>query len=543
MRLACRAVHTIVQLSDLHLSPPESAAQRGLYEALITALRKLFVEDGRSADLLVLTGDLFDSASLDVVHATRAFQALHKRSCDAIGTSVPTVIVPGNHDRRRRGVVGPHDGRLFEALRSAMGDRAFVHGCDTPFLAAVVPRAYHRLPLSLIAYDSTHLPRRLFSAGGAVRSEDLLRAAALIENEPRAEPVLVLMHHHLVPTPLTDVGSIEIDSAASLLRWAVRRILPAIVANADREELTMTALGSGTAISTLHELGRAVLVLHGHKHYATARMLRGMIQSQGDVLIVSAGSAGVAEPWHPTASNDAAKLWPSFNVVELLGNELSVETLSFGYKGSSTGQFGRRKLVRARQVREAWQVSPVPLNPVAAVGPRLARNYSHCRVEASSQRDRLDYECVREVDAHGSSPRRYTETVEGVPGAPLFAPDAGEMPRSAPTRIELGLGRSTTYRLMGGLCRTLAESERVYGTSSSPYEWLGLMNRYVCDDVLLTVEGLGEAGEHAFASATDLGTGIEQPVRLERDDGELCARIRDCAARTLLRIYFPLARS
>ncbi len=535
-------MHTLVQLSDLHLSPQASPAQNDLYDALISALRDRFVAVGLRADLLVLTGDIFDSARVDVGQATRAFRSLHERICEAIGVAVPTVIVPGNHDRRRRGFVGPHDGRLFAALRSAMGTRAFVHGCDTPFLAAVVPREYHKLPLSLIAYDSTHLPRGLLSAGGAVRSEDLLQAASLLENEPRDEPVLVLMHHHLVPTPLTDIGSIELDSATSMLRWVVRKVLPSIIANADREELTMTALGSGTALSTLHELGRAVLVLHGHKHYATARMLRGMIENQGDVLIVSAGSAGVAEPWHPTAMSDAAKLWPSFNVVELADGELSVETLSFGYKGRSKGKFGRRKLVRARQLNEAWRVSPVPLDPVAAVGPRLARNHSHCRVHPSSQRDRLDYECLREVVPHGASPRQYGETVEGIPGASLVASGAGASVRVAPVRIELELGQSTSYRLTGGLCRTLAESERVYGASSSPYEWLGLMSRYACDDVRLTVEGLGDLGEQAFASSTDLGTGIEQPLRLERAEGKLVASVHNCAARTLLRIYFPLAR-
>ena len=60
------------------------------------------------------------------------------------------------------------------------------------------------------------------------------------------------------------------------MRWSVEHLLPTLIANADREEMTMTALGAGTALSTLHALNRAVLVLHGHKHYATARMLSGM---------------------------------------------------------------------------------------------------------------------------------------------------------------------------------------------------------------------------------------------------------------------------
>ena len=50
-------------------------------------------------------------------------------------------------------------------------------------------------------------------------------------------------------------------------RWLLGKALPTLVSNADREELTMTALGAGTALSTLHTFGRPVLLLHGHKHF------------------------------------------------------------------------------------------------------------------------------------------------------------------------------------------------------------------------------------------------------------------------------------
>lgn len=116
----------------------------------------------------------------------------------------------------------------------------------------------------------------------------------------------------------------------------------------------MTALGAGTALSTLHTLGRAVLVLHGHKHYATTRMLDGTVRGHGDVLIASAGSAGTAEEWlTPTrtggTARGAARLWPSFNVIELDERRLTVETVSFGYKGRAAGVPARRPLVRARR--------------------------------------------------------------------------------------------------------------------------------------------------------------------------------------------------
>lgn len=517
-----------------------------IFDALETVLRSRYAARSEPADLLVITGDVFDSATLPLREATQAFVALHERLVDALGGKARTVIVPGNHDRRQKGLLGPHRLELFVALKAALGRRAYVHGCDTPFLAAVVPRDVHGLPLSIIAYDSTYLPSGLVSAGGVIRQEDLLHAAVQLEGEPADEPVLFLVHHHLVPTPLTDLGAIDVGSAAGLVKWAVQRVLPGLVANADREELMMTALGAGTALSTLHELGRAVLVLHGHKHYATARMLRGMLRSQGDVLVVSAGSTGIAEPWSPTSGGDPARLWPSFNAMTLDEGALSVDTIAFGYKGSSTAKPVVRELVRARHEREQWTVSPVALEPRKDVGPHLSHNHSDCFLRPSSwQKERWDYTCKRRIHSHGHKPRRYVEIIEGIAGSKL-SDGPRRAPRATTSReiVELAIGGETSYRLEGGVCRTIAESERIYGPRSSPYEWLGLMNRYHCDDARLSVAGLGESARGAFASATDLGTGIEQPLKLVREEGtdRVEAVMASCPARTLLRVYWPLSR-
>ncbi|HMJ15367.1 MAG TPA: metallophosphoesterase, partial [Polyangiaceae bacterium] len=305
----------IVQLSDLHLFANPSE-QEHIFDELVTALRS--VNKQRAVDLLVITGDVFDTASVDTGVATHRFAELHRELRRALALSSPTIIVPGNHDRRRAGIIGPHRDGLFLALREALADDAWVHGCTTPFLSELMPEELFSIPLWIIAYDTTYLPHGLLSAGGAFRQEDLLYAAARIGDRHPDWPILVLMHHHLVPTPLTDLGAIELgDRTNALLRWGVERVLPGVIAHADREELTMTALGAGTALSTLHSMGRAVLVLHGHKHYATARMLNGTIVGQGDVIIVSAGSAGVAQAWHNDSERDAARLWPSFNVIEL----------------------------------------------------------------------------------------------------------------------------------------------------------------------------------------------------------------------------------
>jgi hypothetical protein len=144
-----------------------------------------------------------------------------------------------------------------------------------------------------------------------------------------------------------------------VVRWGVEHALPRLIAHADREELTMTALGAGTALSTLHALLRAVLVLHGHKHYATARLLSGIAEDQGDVLIVSAGSCGSVQSWFPTTARDAATLWPSFNLIDLSPGGVQVDVVSFGYRAEAAGTSVVRPLVNALREGPRWRVVPV----------------------------------------------------------------------------------------------------------------------------------------------------------------------------------------
>ncbi len=66
------------------------------------------------------------------------------------------------------------------------------------------------------------------------------------------------------------------------------------------------------------------------------------------------------------------------------------------------------------------------------------------------------------------------------------------------------------------------------------------MNRYSSDSAQLSVRGLGDRGELAFASATDLGTGLERPMHLSRASDRVVLDSPSCPPRTLLRIYWPL---
>lgn len=78
----------------------------------------------------------------------------------------------------------------------------------------------------------------------------------------------------------------------------------------------------------------------------------------------------------------------------------------------------------------------------------------------------------------------------------------------------------------------------------TPFASVGLMNRYHSEHACLTVSGLEQSAATAFASATDLGTGLERPIAVRRDTaGDVHARYDACPPRTLLRIYWPLDRN
>lgn len=554
---------TVLHLSDLHLlsGEPESEA---ILASLMSALARERAQRGR-IDLVVVTGDLFDTAEIDPRTAVREWNIVHRAMqralapLDAPGRATPTLLVPGNHDRRRMGLFGPHSGALFSAIAASAGPELFVHGTRTPFLAAPVPQAFHGQPLDLLAYDSTFLPSGYLSAGGVVRSEDILHSAALFGDPSEApkRPLLFVLHHHLVPTPLTDVGPIEARRLGPFSKLALHRILPRLVSHADREELTMTALGAGTALSTLHELGRAVLVLHGHKHVATARKLEGTRTRQGDVLIVSGGSAGCAQTWTPGSIPEAARLWPSFNVLELDESSplstLSVDQVSFGWKGRSAGTLVHRPLLEAEREGPRWHLLPFDQEDRTRSKnePRLVRNETSITLRGAGAhgRGRLDGTFHRLVERNGSKrPRRYVETVEGLPGATLVR---HEERQPTPTQIELPLQIPDQYEVLGGLARTLEATPRT-GEPRGPFDSVSLLNRYASDEVRLELfsPAVSSSAPHRnqldgrtiFASATDLGTGEERPLPLaHRGEDRALVVMTKCPARTLVRLHWPLA--
>lgn len=521
----------VLHLSDLHIDA-QKVGQPVLFGMLVETLSREKEAAGAERVVVVITGDVFDSGADRPDDVVPLFLGLHARIMAVLGPGVPTVVLPGNHDRRWGGVVGPHRTALFDALRDRVDPRSvYVAGGRFPLLAEVVPPAFHGLPADLVAYDSTYLPSGWMSAGGLIRQEDLLHAEAGL---PRGtgRPLILLVHHHLIPTPVTDVSVIESRrSVPRVARWLLSRALPMMVSNADREELTMTALGAGTALSTLHTFGRPVLLLHGHKHFPTARLVRALFQDSGDILIASAGSAGKRERlW--SRDSEAARLWPSFNLVRLTGDRVDIEAVSFSPK-RTTRPAVRRDLARVKRTGNGWEPDPasetvrnattrVKLDEARFV---LSPSRSHCETY-------WDCTCERHVQLFPEAKlRRYVDFVR-----PSLS--AGHV-RPVARRIDLNVNGVTAYTITEGLRRTSASSGPARRAALA-FEWVGLLSRYGGATVRLAL-----AHEHAralvpFASVTDLATGKVRPAAVEDSVHEWSVTLVDCPPRTMLRIYWLL---
>ena len=538
---------TLLHLSDLHLSAPLTAAQTTVIELLFRAIEREIGASPEGVRAVAITGDVFDTSSADRVLAAETLRDFCEGLRRAVGQRVPVLVLPGNHDRRRLGILGPEDTSLFRSLARAVGPEVQIFAADGPFLAELVPRALHGLPFHVVAYDSTMLQGGLISAGGLVRQEDLLQISAEIDALEAREggerrPMLLLVHHHLVPTPVTDLSHIELDRLPRSVRFVFDKGLRNVTAHGDREELTMTALGAGTALSTLASTGRAVLVLHGHKHYPTARLLKGLREHEGDILIGSAGSAGRVERWQPTELPSGARVWPSFNRLDFEGERVTIESIGFSDRKPDR-PFQRRRLAQAERRGARWELSPVPAGADEHAEP-LRLDESVIAL-VPSRRDRgatWDAHVDRTLEwADPALLRPADDVVEGLPDGAVLLWRAGEEVRSPlPARVRIPPEGRLVYRIERAACRTLAEGRRRYGTLAA-HEWMGLLVRHASALARLTLVNLPVGKKRPFGSATSLTSGEERAVPLRVTEEGLCLDLKGCPPLTLLRIYWPLS--
>jgi 3',5'-cyclic AMP phosphodiesterase CpdA len=521
---------SIVHLSDLHLSGKALAAEQGTFENLCAALKR----ERLVSPLVVLTGDLFTTRRVPPRSVERAFDGLWEGLTAALDRP-RLLLLPGNHDVRVGGVAFASKSATFLALRAHAVRRGLgnvhVSGAAAPRLIELIDPAFHGLPANLVAYDSTWLPTGLFSSGGAVRREDILSVAPRLQGDL---PIVFLLHHHLIPTPVADlslVGSPGVGMRA--LQYGLSRL----IANGDHEEILMTALGAGTALSTLQALGRPVVVLHGHKHYPAVRHMKGVFAGHADLLALSAGAAGRVQAYAPKHSS--WKTWPSFNVLDLDAEGVTVKLVSFDIDPGGTS-FAEREIVRARRHGAAWSIiSPAPSKAVRGPGPEIHDSVARYTVTPSKTSPSMwDITLSREIIAPGALLAPYDETIEIGETANVVVrsgPDAGKRLRS-PFPLRIAPGVPTVCEAQGALCRTLGALERRYGKAEAPFEWVALLTKYASRRVRLELEGIPR--EKCFASITDMTTGQEAPAPLLA--GRTAVEITDVAPKTLLRIHWAL---
>jgi 3',5'-cyclic-AMP phosphodiesterase len=154
----------IAQLTDTHVMAP-ARSRRILGDtslALARAVAYLNAIQPRPAAVL-LTGDL--------THGGRPEEYGRLRELLAPLT-MPSFVVPGNHDRRA-------------ALRAAFHDAAYL-----PSHGGALHYAVDDFPIRLVGFDST----RPGFAGGAAAHESRAWLAATLDAEPQ-KPTLLFLHH------------------------------------------------------------------------------------------------------------------------------------------------------------------------------------------------------------------------------------------------------------------------------------------------------------------------------------------------------------
>ena len=139
----------LVHLSDLHMTR-NGRAQSRLFDKLLEALSAEHQKARPERTTVFITGDVFDSGTDPADLLVEAFSSLHARMLEVLGNAF-TVVLPGNHDRRRFGLLGPHREALFSALHRAADPTRMHVGLWTVTLLDSAPRTLLRIDWPLAA--------------------------------------------------------------------------------------------------------------------------------------------------------------------------------------------------------------------------------------------------------------------------------------------------------------------------------------------------------------------------------------------------------
>ncbi len=219
---------SLAHLSDLHLG--HSLKSEGAARALCATLLR------QRIDHVVVTGDVTHRGRLSEL---RQFEEIFAPLIDEGRLSV----VPGNHDR-----VGEDAGRLL------LGGKRVV--------TSIVSDLY------LVSIDSTGPHNRsYFASHGSICDQVLCDVDAALDAAPAGMLVLMLLHHHVVPLPEETLAE----------RFSARMGWP------NAAELRLGAELLRRAV------GRADLVLHGHRHIP--RVIELEVSGPRPLTLYNAGSS------------------------------------------------------------------------------------------------------------------------------------------------------------------------------------------------------------------------------------------------------------
>lgn len=556
----------IVHLSDLHLSKdvlvasPEKKAQRQILDNLGLALKKTQQDFHRSGDtwMVVVTGDLYDTATLRGPKVTAIFDQLLLTVDEALGRPA-VVLLPGNHDVRVDGVFrcGRWRSRVLPALRAHIDEnlkaRVFLHAKHGAGLVSAVQD--DGAPVHLVAYDSTWLPYGMMSAGGMIRTEEMLSLFPAVEQTQK--PLVLMLHHHLISAPVADF-SVVASRARYILRW--------LASNSDYEEVMQTALGSGSALSTLQSLGRPVLVLHGHKHHPCVRLLSGASDGS-DVLILAAGSSGLTTQYR--AEQSPMSIWPSFNHLQIDQQGLQAHIVAYPYSWNGrTQDMSRRLLADMAYGDSSWLPRP-RVSDTSGAEPgivnstegltssrKLALNQSVVSIRSGTagyQDIRKSFEVERTIllaQGHLASCREGVDcasdaTIRLLPGPEGSDAKPAKLLEPPLRGVSLAVGSPCSYLVSNGLYISSADFGLAHDQRDAPFESIELLNRYPAEVARLQVRKLlaeyGLARSDCFASITDLTLGSERPAPLHWEGDDIAeVTVPHCPPRHRLRIYWPL---
>ena len=252
---------TIAHISDLHLGRDRRT------DAGTARMVSALVE--ADVDVVLVTGDVTDRGRRsELATFERLFAPLRRR----------VVLVPGNHDR--------------------LGDDA-----GRELMGGARVRVEARPGLHLVRLDSTAPRNRtLLACHGALSADDIAAVDSAVDDAPPGALVVLMLHHHLLPLPEDHL----LERVANLLG------LP------NAAELRL-----GRFLLDLLR-GRCDLVVHGHRHAASALELPGhagrplRVMNAGSTpelgrarLLDHAGGRIVGERWLEFGERRVARLRPA----------------------------------------------------------------------------------------------------------------------------------------------------------------------------------------------------------------------------------------